>query len=430
MYYDMTLNSRVLPRPVFIAGIGKLVQPIRDFLSPEPLKIIENVWIEIADGKIKKIGEEGELRPACAHSDVVFDAHGMLATPGLIDSHTHPVFAGTREAEFIRRCRGETYQQIAAAGGGIVSSIRGVRAADEEELTRLVRKRFDRFIELGVTAIEAKSGYGLSLRDELKSLRVIREAAVDHPLEVSPTLLAAHVIPPEFKADPGKYVDLVCREIIPATKEAGLAESVDLFLEEGAFNLDQARRIFQSGKEAGFGLRIHADQFTSQGGAQLAAEFNALSADHMDQTDEDGIRALAEAGVVVVLLPGAVFFLGHEKFGDARRMIDVGCKIALSTDFNPGTSPTQSIPLMMTLGCIKMAMSPDEALWSVTMGAAHALKRDDRIGSLREGYRADICLWDAENAALLAYNYGSMIPEAVFKNGSLVALRGQRYHPE
>lgn len=340
-----------------------------------------------------------------------------------MESHTHPVFVQPRQNEFHRRCQGKTYLEIASEGGGILSSVRGVRDASLSDLTELVRKRFTRFLELGVTTIEAKSGYGLSLEGELKSLTAIRDGARDL-LEVSPTLLAAHTIPPEFKASPDRYVDLVCHEIIPAASESNLAEAVDIFVEESAFSISHARRVFEAGRQAGLGLRIHADQFSSSGGASLAAEFDAWSADHMDCTNEQEIEKLSRSGVTVVLLPGAVFFLGLNVYAPARKFIDAGCKVALSTDYNPGTSPTQSLPLMMTLGCNQLKMSPAEALWAVTMGAASALKRDQRIGSLFPGYQADLCLWNAPDIDYLPYSYGDSIPQAVFKKGTLACQRG------
>jgi len=420
----------LLPR--YITGIRRLAlpQPSAEHLPAPPVGILNDVWIEIADGSVIRIGPEGEPAPPDAASEQVWDASGMLATPGLVDPHTHPVFVETRQGEFVRRCRGESYSQIAAAGGGILSSVRGVRAASEGKLVGLLLGRLDRFLELGTTTIEAKSGYGLTAEDELKSLRALRAASAQHPIGISPTLLAAHVVPPEYRDDPDRYVDIVCDRIIPQAAEQGLVEAVDLFLEEGAFNLSQAQRIFEAGRQAGLGLRIHADQFTSSGGAELAAEFGALSADHMDRTDEAGILHLARAGVTVVLLPGAVFFLGLEDYAPARRIIELGCRIALSTDFNPGSSPTQSLPLMMTLGCIKMGLTPAEALWAATMGGASATHRADRSGTLLPGYDADICLWEAEDIDCIPYACGDMIPAAVFKRGRLVAERGRRVEPD
>ncbi len=410
---------------LYISHIKQLAIPqlSNSGVPEESVKLLRDVWIKIRFGKIEQIGSEGELEPSNIPSDAdVFNAEGMVATPGFVDCHTHPVFYGTRQGEFVRRCLGETYQQIAASGGGILSSVRGVRSASEDQLTARVREHLDGFLTHGTTTIEAKSGYGLTLDDELKSLHAIKRASKDHPIDVSPTLLGAHVVPPEYRDQPDKYVDIVCNEMIPQAVEEELIEAVDLFLEQGAYNLKQARQIFEAAKEAGLGIHLHADQFSVTGGAQLAAEFNALSADHMDRTDEAGIRALSEAKVSVVLLPGAVFFLGLEQYASAREMIEAGCRIALSTDFNPGSSPTQSMAMMMSLACIKMGLTPSEALWAATLGGAYAIDRANTVGTLLPGYDADICLWKADDIDYIPYSYGNMMPKMVIKKG--IAIKG------
>ncbi len=415
-------------RPDYISNIGTLATAEFSGINGTNRSILvrKNLWIELRDGKVNYISPENEPFPTEFDQSKVFDACGGLVTPGFIDAHTHPVFAGTRQVEFVRRCRGETYQQIAAAGGGILNSVRGVRESSEEVLSKLIKKRLDRFLELGITSVEAKSGYGLTIDDELKSLQALKSVADNHPIGVSPTLLATHVVPLEFKNNPDDYVDLVCNELIPLAIENEIVEGVDVFLEEGAYNLNQARRIFQAGHEAGLMLRIHADQFTAGGGAELAAEFRATTADHMDRTSLEGYRLLAEAGVTIVLLPGAVFFLGLEEYAPARKIIDAGCRIALSTDFNPGSSPTQSLTLMMTLGCVKMGLSPEEALIGVTIEAARAIGRETSLGCISPGYQADMCIWDAEDINFIPYAFGDMIPEVVFKNGQCAARRGCR----
>lgn len=414
-------------RPRFITNIGLLAVPVwvEHGLPDKPVKLIHNTWLELNDGRIIDIGDNDQPSPDISDDIQIFDAMGMLVTPGFVDCHTHPVFAGTRQNEFVKRCQGATYQEIAAEGGGILSSVRGVRNYSQDDLTALVLNRFDEFLLSGTTSIEGKSGYGLSKEEELKSLRVIDKAANDHALEVSPTLLAAHVVPPEYIRSPDEYVDIICNEIIPEAADKKLAYAVDVFLEEGAYNIDQARRIFTAGKRLNLQLRIHADQFSMGGGAQLAAEFGALTADHMDRTDDTGMQSLANSNVTVTLLPGAVFFLGLEHYADARRMIDKGCRIALSTDFNPGSTPTQSIPLMMTLACIKMQMTPDEALWAATLGGAFGIGRSRDVGTIERGFFADLCLWDAEDVDYLPYRYGNMMPAAVFKKGKVVAFDGR-----
>ena len=415
-------------QPRFISGIGQLVLPQRASkgLPRKPLRIIQNTWLEIENCKVVRYGGNGESPPEKAALSETIDVAGMLVTPGLVDCHSHPVFAGTRQNEFVRRCQGASYQEIATEGGGILSTVRGVRTASESELADAVLKRFDKFLIAGTTSIEGKSGYGLSLEDELKSLRALKKSASEHPLEVSQTLLAAHVVPPEFKQNADDYVQLICDTIIPAVKDAALAEAVDVFVEDGAYSLKQAEKIFHAAKDAGLRSRIHADQFTAGGGAQLAAAYQALTADHMDQTDDTGIQALADSSVVVTLLPGAVFFLGMSQYAPARKMVDAGCRIAISTDFNPGSAPTQSLPLMMTIACIYMHLTPDETLWATTMGGAYGVDRADNIGGLEPGYQADLCVWDAEDINYLPYSYGNMLPEAVFKAGKIVAASGKR----
>ena len=413
---------------LFITNIGALTLPLPFSINgvhPSSdgglVETVHNTWLEIQDGRVAQIGSDGSREPnESTKAGACYDAGMQLATPGFVDAHTHPVFAGWRSGEFIRRQRGESYRQIAEAGGGIMASVRGVRQATAGQLAELVRRRLDRFLELGTTTIEAKSGYGLTLADELKSLQALRAAAAEHPLEVSPTLLGAHSIPTEYQNHPDEYVSLICEQMVPVAAAEHLAEAVDVFLEEGAFSLPQARRIFEAGERAGLRLRIHADQFTRGGGAALAAEFGALSADHMDRSSAEDLRLLAGAGVTVVLLPGAVFFLGLDEYAPARRMLDSGCRIALATDFNPGSCPTPSMPLMMTLACLKMKLTPEEILWAATMGGACALDASDRLGTLRPGYQADICLWEADELDFIPYSFGNCVPAAVFKKGRLV----------
>lgn len=407
----------------YITDIGLLAlpQPYDKGMPSDPIRTLRNVWIEIQDSKVSRIGPKGEPQPEGIKPNAKrISAEGGLATPGFVDCHTHPVFFGTRQHEFRRRCAGESYQQIAASGGGILSSVRGVRSASLEQLTDLVRKRFDNFIRYGTTTVETKSGYGLSFDDEIKSLEAIKSAAEGHPIDVTPTLLAAHVVPPEHKGDPDRYVEIICKEIIPEVVQRSIADAVDVFLEEGAFNLKRTRRIFEAAKSNGLGIHLHADQFSVTGGAQLAAEFGALSADHMDMTDDEGIKALSDGDVSVVLLPGAVFFLGLDQYAPARKMVEQGCRVAVSTDFNPGSSPTQSMPLMMSLACINMGLTPDEALWAATLGGAYVLNRAESVGSLLPGYSADVCLWELDDVAGIPYFFGNMMPKLVIKRGEVL----------
>jgi len=432
MYIKFMYSYPSILKPDYITNIGLLALPVpaECGMPSAPVRFLRNVWVEIKDGKVFANGPEGELSPVSETSadKVLFSADGGLVTPGFVDAHTHPVFLNGRQNEFVRRSLGESYQQISASGGGIRSSIRGVRESSEEQLVQLVQSRFDKFLAMGTTTIEAKSGYGLTLEDELKALRVIKRCSEVHPLGVSPTLLGAHIVPPEYIGDRQAYVDLVCNEMIPKTAELGLAESVDLFMEDGAFNRDEARQIFIAAKRSRLNVRIHCDQFKPDSGTALAIEFGALSADHLDFITDEGIIALAEGGVTAVLLPGAVFFLGKTVYAPARKMIENGCRIAIATDFNPGTSPTVSMSLMFTLGCIYLHLTPSELLWAGTLGGATAIKRHDIIGTLLPGYSADLAIWEEADLENLAYYYGVCSPKAVFKNGQLVAQQYTRFN--
>ena len=343
----------------------------------------------------------------------------MLATPGLIDCHTHPAFAATREEEFHLRNTGVSYAEIAARGGGIRSSVRKLRAISEEKLVELMKKRFDGFLKLGTTTIDAKSGYGLSLEDELKSLRAIR-ALKDHPLEVSPTFLGAHEFPDEYRDNREGYIDLLINEMIPAVVSQKLADFCDIFVEKNVYTVNEARKILSAAKKAGLKLRLHVDQLSAGGGAELAAEVGAVSAEHLDFISEKGIDMMVDKDVIFNLLPGAVFFLGHDKYPPARKIIERGGKIALATDYNPGSSYTRSLPLMMTIAGSFMKMNADELLFAVTMNAARSLKRDDRIGSIEPGKQADIVLWDAPSHEYIPYHYGENLVRMVFKRGEIV----------
>ena len=401
---------------LLLKNIGKLATPDSKG-KPYEIRVIDNAAVLIQDGEISFAGAASELPDE--RVDKTHDCLGCLATPGLIDCHTHPVFAATREEEFHLRNTGVSYAETAARGGGIRSSVRSLRTASQDELAGLLRKRFDEFITLGTTTIEAKSGYGLSPDDELKSLRALRELK-SHPLEAVPTFLGAHEIPDEYRDRREEYIRLLIDEMLPAVVNEGLAEFCDIFVEKNVYTINEARRILTSAKEAGLKIRLHVDQLTSGGGAELAAEMGAVSAEHLDYISDEGIERMVEAGVIFNLLPGAVFFLGHNKYPPARKIIEGGGIIALATDFNPGSSMTRSLPLMMTLGCVFMGMDADEALCAVTLNAARSLKREDRIGSLEAGKQADIVLWDAPGHQYIPYHYGENLVQAVFKGGDLV----------
>ncbi|MBC8203903.1 imidazolonepropionase [bacterium] len=401
---------------ILLRNISGLATPAEE-LPPYEIRIIEDAIIAADQGKIAYIGPESGLPPL--NIDAVYNCRGSFATPGLIDSHTHPVFSAAREHEFHMRNAGKSYAEIAASGGGIRASVRELRKASIEYLVELLRDRFNGFLALGTTTIEAKSGYGLSFMDEMKSLRALKELR-EHPLEVIPTFLGAHEIPDEYRGQRESYIQLLIDEMIPAVVSEGLAEYCDIFVEKNVYTVEEARRILTAAKNAGLALRLHVDQLTSGGGAELAAELGAVSAEHLDYISDEGIDRMIEAGVVFNLLPGAVFFLGHTKYPPARKIIDKGGIIALSTDFNPGSSMTRSLPLMMTIACVYMGMSADEALASVTLNAARSVKRNNIIGSLEAGKQADIVLWDIPGHDYIPYHYGENLVNCVFKKGRLV----------
>jgi len=377
----------------------------------------------IQDGAVVVAGESiswvGEFSKVASNADVV-DFRGHLITPGLVDAHAHPVFGANRVSEYEKRSKGATYQEIAAEGGGIQSTVRATRAASEDELVQAGKKYARWFLSNGTTTLEAKSGYGLSLKDELKMLRAIRRLSEETPLDYIPTCLSAHAFPPEFQDDRAGYVNLLCNEILPAVAKERLAEFADAFCEEKYFDLASTERILAAAKTLGLGIRLHADQLTKCGGAQLAAKLGAKTADHLEQTDEEGIRALAEAGVQPVLLPGSVYALGLDHYPNARAMLDAGLEVVLASDFNPGSSPTPSLPFVMSLACTQMKMTPEEAFRGCTINAAKSLDRDLDRGSLEVGKRADIIVWDCDDYREIPYWIGVPLVHAVFVQGTQV----------
>lgn len=348
------------------------------------------------------------------------DAAGRLLTPGFVDCHTHPVFDNLRSDEFVRRIQGATYEEIARAGGGIRSSVRHLRAADEAQLFARLLPRLDRFLEMGTTTLEAKSGYGLTVQDELKSLRVIRQANAAHAVDLVPTFLGAHEIPDEYRDRRQDYIALVTESMLPAVAAENLAAFVDVFCENHVFTEDEARRILLAGRAAGLKPKIHADQLHNSGGARVAAEVGAISADHLEHTPEALDAALRAARVVPVMLPGADFFLRSSRYGPARRMIEHGLPVALATDFNPGSCMSESMPMMLTLSCLALRLTPAEAFVAATLHAAMALGRQNEVGSLEAGKLADFVLWDAEDISEIPYHFGVNLVERVHKRGTLV----------
>jgi imidazolonepropionase len=392
----------------------------------EDLRVIERGGVVFDHDQILFVGPDREaeeyvrsLKMECT----VIDAAGKILTPGLIDPHTHLVFAGSRERELEMRLQGATYIEILKQGGGILSSTTQTRAASEEQLFAESKKRLDRFLQYGATTIEAKSGYGLTVEDELKQLRVARQLHESHPVDIVSTFMGAHAVPQEYKQNPDEYVRIVIEEMLPVVAKEKLAEFCDVFCEEGVFTLEQSERILQAGKKWGLTPKIHADEIVQFGGAELAAKVGAISADHLLKASDEGIKKMAEAGVVAVLLPGTALFL-MERPARARAMIEAGVPVALSTDRSPGSSPTESIPLIMNLACLTMKMTPAEVIVASTINAAHAIGRAKEIGSIETGKKADLVLFDAPNYSFLQYNFGVNLVDTVFKNGQKVVEGG------
>lgn len=418
-------------KPLLIQNAAQLVTLKESSSAPlrgktmEALQIIENgsVWVE--EGIIQFVGTDTQVREQVGsrlETAEVVDATGRLVTPGLVDPHTHLVFAGSRENEFEMRLQGATYMDIMEAGGGIHATTSATREADEEQLYQESQRRLDSFLRHGVTTLEAKSGYGLSLEHELKQLEVAQKLNQDHPVDVVSTFMGAHAVPSAYKDRPDDFVELVIQEMIPEVARRKLAEFNDVFCERGVFTPDQSRRILEAGKEYGLAPKIHADEIEPYGGAELAAQVGAVSADHLLKASDAGIQAMAEAGVVAVLLPGTAFFLMAE-MAEGRKMVDAGVPVALSTDCNPGSSPTISLPLIMNLGCLQMGMTPGEVLAATTINAAHAIRRGHEVGSLEPGKKADLVVFDVPNYMGLQYHYGSNHTQTVIKDGKVVYKR-------
>ncbi|CAI9396065.1 MULTISPECIES: imidazolonepropionase [unclassified Bacillus (in: firmicutes)] len=391
------------------------------------ITVIENGAVLVQDGKVLDVGETSAIE--AKYSELIatanhIDATNKTVTPGLIDPHTHLVHAGTRENEYAKRLQGKTYMDIMNAGGGIHATTRATQEASFEQLYAESKARLDKFLTHGVTTVEAKSGYGLSLEHEIKQLEVAKKLQQNHHMDIVSTFMGAHAIPLADKDHPERFVDQVIDEMIPEVARRGLATFNDVFCERGVFTPEQSRRILEAGKEHGLIPKIHADEIEPYGGAELAAEVGAISADHLLRASSQGIEQMAERDVIAVLLPGTAFFLMAE-FAEARKMIDRGVAVALSTDANPGSSPTLSLPFIMNLGCLKMGMTPEEVITATTINAAHAIGRADTIGSLEKGKQADITIFDVPNYLTLSYQYGMNHVDTVIKKGIPVVIQKQ-----
>ena len=420
-------------KTIFIRNASQLITLMGSSPSPlikekmSNLGIIENgsVWIE--DGIIQAVGQDNELAEKFAaridQAEVV-DAAGKLVTPGLVDPHTHLVFAGSRENEFNMRLKGATYMEIMNAGGGIHATTKRTIKASHEELFQESFERLNQFLLHGVTTVEAKSGYGMEWETEKKQLEVAEQLNEQHPIDVVSTFMGAHAVPKEYKDHPDDFVTLLVDEMIPKVAELRLAVFNDVFCEQGVFTPGQARTILEAGKRFGLIPKIHADEIEPYQGAELAAEVEAISADHLLKASEKGLKSMAEIGVIGVLLPGTAYFLMAE-FANGRKMVDLGVPVALSTDCNPGSSPTVALPFIMNLACLKMGMTPAEVITAATINAAHAIGRGQEIGSLEVGKKGDVTIFNVENYMKLQYSYGMNHVDTVVKRGEVV-VRGGR----
>ncbi len=420
-------SKKIKPTEVdlLIKNAQELLTLSPSFEEESGLGIIRNGAIAIKGEKIIWVGKTGELPKEFGLNPEgqEMDATGKVVIPGLIDSHTHLIFAGSRENEFEQRIQGLSYLEIAERGGGILSTVEATRKASFDELFSLGKKRLDHMLSKGVTTIEAKSGYGLSLQDEMKILKVMKALQESHPIDIVPTFLGAHTIPREFRDARTRYIDLLMKEMIPRVAQERLAEFCDVFCEDKAFTLEESKKILEAGKRYCLKPKIHADQLSSGGGAELAAEVNAFSADHLEHVSQTGIERMAEKGVIAVLLPGASFFLSMKKYPPAREMIQKGVFVSLATDLNPGSSMNETLPLMMTMGCTMFKMTPKEVIQATTIHAARSMGREKEIGSLEIGKQAYHLLLDIPNYRLLPYHFGVDHVEEVIKKGKVVYQR-------
>ena len=372
----------------------------------------ENTKIFIDNGLISSKEENKDY--------LTIDCGGKMVTSGFVDPHTHPVFYNNRDSEYAMLLAGSSYEDIAKNGGGIISSVNGVRKASEDELVKRLGRRLDRFIENGTTTIEAKSGYGLNIESELKSLSVIDKLNSTHTIDIVPTFMGAHAFPNEFKNDHKGYVELICKEMIPAVSEQGIAKFNDVFCEKNYFSISESRQILESGIQHGLKPRMHADEFVDSGASELAGEIGAFSADHLMAISEKGIQALADNNVIATLLPGTTFFLGKENYAPARKLIDSGIKIALATDYNPGSSHIQSMPFIISLACLFLGLTVEEAFAAATYNAAQSLGLHNDVGSVELGKKADLIIWDLDSLIDIPYYISNHPIQKVLKNGEVV----------
>lgn len=409
---------------LLITNIGELlpmdqIGPVKGSDMKE-ITVIKDAALGVKEGKVAWYGPKEEANQFQAKE--VIDAEGKLVTPGLVEAHTHLVFGGSREEEMALKQQGVSYLEILERGGGILSTVRSTQAASFDELYKKASFHLDRMASYGITTVEAKSGYGLDEETEMKQLRVVQKLHENHPVDLVSTFMGAHAIPKEYENNSDAFLAKML-DMLDRIKEEGLAEFVDIFTETGVFTLDQSRKYLLAAKEKGFDLKIHADEIDPLGGTELAVEVGAVSADHIAVASDEGVKQLANSNTIGVVLPGTSFYLGKDDYGRAREMIDEGAAIALSTDFNPGSSVTENLQLIMSIAAVRLKMSPAEIWHGVTTNAAHAINRGDVAGSLALGRKADIVLWDAPNHLYIPYHYGVNHVNTVFKAGEIIYRR-------
>lgn len=404
---------------LLIKNIGLLATPVgrepQKGAAQGKIRILENAALGMDNGKITYIGGTGDAPAAREY----IDAGGRLVTPGLVDPHTHLIFGGFRQHELDAKLAGASYMEILAAGGGILSTVSETRASTAGELRQKGLKFLDSILAHGTTTLEIKSGYGLNLETEIKQLETAMELKNSHPMDIISTFMGAHAVPPEFKENPEGYIELLTKVIIPEIARKNLAQYCDVFCEKGVFDIGQSRRILRTAKEHGFKLKIHADEIQPMGGAALAAEMGAVSAEHLIEASDDGLEAMAKAGVIAVLLPATSFYLG-KNYARAKEMVEMEIPVAIATDFNPGSSPNYNLQLCLNLACLKYRLSPAQALCAATLNAAAAIGQAKSKGSLEIDKDGDAVIWDCPDLNFLFYRYGNNQVYRVIKNGGLI----------
>ena len=401
---------------LLIRNIGMLATPegmeARRGAAQNQIRLLENAWVYTENGEIISYGSGN---PPITFGEKL-DAEGRLVTPGLVDAHTHLIFSGWRQNELAMKIRNVPYLDILAAGGGILSTVKATHAASEEELTAKASSALDEMLRFGTTCCEAKSGYGLNKKEELKQLKVIKKLNKEHPIDLVSTFMGAHALPPEYKENREAYIRLLCEDMIPAVAKQKLAKFCDVFCERGVFTAEESEKILETAKEHGLIPKIHADEIDPIGGSQLAGRIGAISAEHLIVCPDEGIRSMSDGGTIACLLPATSFYL-NSTYAPARRMIEASVPVALASDFNPGSCPCLNLQLVMNIACLKYRLTPEEVLTGVTLNAAAAIGIADRVGSVDRAKQADLVIWDAPDLNYLCYRLGSNLAHTVIKKG-------------